>query len=211
MKPTSLRGTHPLVFDEVVTHFRLGLGGASECYGVIPDLVCLGKILGGGFPIGGYGGRRDLMDRYLTPGGERSKKVIQAGTVSGNVISVAAGLAMIKELEKGEIYRYVNGLGEEMRSSLRQMAQDLGIQMFVAGLESIFEVHFGIDDIKNVRDKMRADKAQFKEFSQGLLVHGVYAPSHPLFLSAAHTQQDVDRILEVAETELRAMQHASAP
>jgi glutamate-1-semialdehyde 2,1-aminomutase len=198
----------PLIFDEVVTNFRLGLGGASEYYGIIPDLVCLGKIVGGGFPIGGYGGRRDLMDRFLTPARERSEKVFQSGTFSGNVISMAAGLAMIKELEKGEIYPYVNELGEKVRSGLKDIAENLGVQMFVAGVQSLFQVHFGIDDIKNVRDKMRADKSQATDFSQGLLANGIYAPAHPLYLSAAHTQQDVDRILEVAETVLREMKRA---
>lgn len=195
----------PLIFDEVVNNFRLGLGGASEYYGVIPDLVCLGKIVGGGFPIGGYGGRRDLMDRFLTPAGERSEKVFQSGTFSGNVISMAAGLAMIKELEKGQVYPYINELGAQVRSGLRAIAENLGVQMFVAGVKSLFEIHFGIDGIKNVRDKKRADKSQAAEFAQGLIVNGIYAPAHPLFLSAAHTRQDVDRILETAETVLREM------
>ena len=199
----------PLIFDEVVTNFRLGLGGASGYYGVSPDLVCLGKIVGGGFPIGGYGGRRDLMDRFLTPTVEGGNKVFQSGTFSGNVISMAAGLAMIRELEKGETYLYIDELGERMRSGLRSLAEDLGVQMFVAGLKSLLEVHFGLDNIRNVRDKMRADKAQATHFSQGLLVNGIYAPSHPLFLSAAHTPQDVDRTLEVAEKVLREMRHAS--
>ncbi len=200
----------PLIFDEVVTNFRLGLGGASEYYGVIPDLACLGKIVGGGFPIGGYGGRRDLMDRFLTPTGERGEKVFQSGTFSGNVISMAAGLAMIKELEKGEIYPYINELAEKARSGLRRIAENLGVQMFVSGIKSLFQVHFGIDGIKNVRDKMKADQSQATEFSQGLLVNGIYAPAHPLYLSAAHTPQDVDGMLEVAETVLREMKkHAS--
>jgi glutamate-1-semialdehyde 2,1-aminomutase len=197
----------PLVFDEVVTNFRLGLGGASEYYGVIPDLVCLGKIVGGGFPFGGYGGRRDLMDRFLNPTVERCSKVFQSGTFSGNAISMAAGLATIKELEKGDVYPYIDKLGERMRSGLKNLAQDLGIQMYVAGIKSILQVHFGIDNIKNVRDKMKADKSQATRFSQGLLDKGIYAPSHPLFLSAAHTQQDVDRTLEVAEKVLREMRH----
>lgn len=199
----------PLIFDEVVTNFRLGLGGASEHYGVIPDLVCLGKIVGGGFPIGGYGGRRNLMDRFLNPTRQRSEKVFQSGTFSGNVISMAAGLAVIKELEKGKVYPYINELGEKVRSGLKGIAKDLGIRMFVAGIKSLFTVHFGIDGIKNVRDKMRADKSQATEFSQGLLVNGVRATSNGLYLSAAHTQQDVDRILEVAEVVLREMRDAS--
>ena len=198
----------PLIFDEVVTNFRLGLGGASEYYGVIPDLVCLGKIVGGGFPIGGYGGRRDLMDRFVTPTGQpsdRSEKIFQSGTFSGNVISMAAGLAVIEELEKGDVYPYIDGLGERVRSGLKAIAENLGIQMFVAGVKSLFQVHFGIDGIKNVRDKLRADKSLATEFSQGMLVNGICATPHPLFLSTAHTQQDVDRTLEAAETVLREM------
>ena len=198
----------PLIFDEVVTNFRLGLGGASEYNGVIPDLVCLGKIVGGGFPIGGYGGRRDLMDRFLNPIHQRSEKVFQSGTFSGNVISMAAGLAVLKELEKGNVYPYINELGERMRSGLRGIADTLGVQMLVVGLKSLFCVHFGIDGIKNRRDKLRADKSKADEFSHGLLVNGICATSHGLYLSTAHTQQDVDRILEVAETVLKEMKNA---
>jgi len=213
IREVTLKHDIPLIFDEVVTNFRLGLGGAGEYYGVTADLVCLGKIVGGGFPIGVYGGRQDLMDRFVTPTGQssdRKEKIFQSGTFSGNAISMVAGLAVIKELEKGEIYPYIDGLTEKVRTGLEGIAEDLGIRMAVTGVKSLFQVHFGVDGIKNFRDKMKADHASDTVFSQGLLANGICATPHPLFLSAAHTQQDVGRILDTAETVLREMKkHAN--
>jgi glutamate-1-semialdehyde 2,1-aminomutase len=122
---------------------------------------------------------------------------------------MAAGLAVIKELEKGEVYPHINELGEKMRSGLRRISEDLGIQMFVAGVKSFFQIHFGLDGIKNVRESMKADDAQASEFAQGMFVNGINAPAHPLYLSAAHTQQDVDKTLEAAETVLREMKRCT--
>jgi glutamate-1-semialdehyde 2,1-aminomutase len=209
VREVTLKYDIPLIFDEVVNNFRLGLGGASEYYGVIPDLVCLGKILGGGFPIGGYGGRQDIMEKFVSPTSQSNRKIFQSGTFSGNPITMAAGLAVIKELEKGEVYPHINELGEKMRSGLRRISEDLGIQMFVAGVKSFFQIHFGLDGIKNVRESMKADDAQASEFAQGMFVNGINAPAHPLYLSAAHTQQDVDKTLEAAETVLREMKRCT--
>jgi glutamate-1-semialdehyde 2,1-aminomutase len=203
IREATARHEIPLILDEVVTNFRFGLGGASQYYGIVPDLVCLGKIVGGGFPIGGYGGRQDLMELVTPP--DLKGKVYQSGTFSGNVISMVAGLAVIEELEKGDVYFYVDTLGDRMRNGLRGIAQDLGVDMAVLGIKSMFQLHFGLDDIRNYREKSKADRARATRFSRGLIVHGVYATPHPLFLSTAHTEQDVDRTLEVVETVLKLM------
>lgn len=202
----------PLIFDEVVTNLRLGLGGASEHFGITPDLVCLGKIVGGGFPIGVYGGREDLMRTFVTPTGQASdhkERVHQSGTFSGNAITMVAGLAVIGELEKGGVYPYLEQATARVRAGLEGMAEDLGIQMLVTGLASLFQVHFGVRGIRNRRDKQQADGAAARVFSQGLLSNGICATPHPLFLSTAHTEQDVDRILETAGTVLEVMKQAA--
>jgi len=198
----------PLIFDEVVTNLRLGLGGACEYYRITPDIVCLGKIVGGGFPIGVYGGRRDLMDRFVTPTGKSSdskEKISQSGTFSGNAISMVAGLAVIEELEKGEVYSYVNGLTAKLCAGLGGIAEDLGIQMVVTVIKSLFQVHFGVNGIRNMREKLKTDSVLAKVFSQGLLVNGIFASPHTLFMSTAHTEQDVNEVLEASEMVLKEM------
>lgn len=198
----------PLIFDEVVTNFRLALGGATEYFGVKPDLVCLGKIIGGGFAIGGYGGRRDIMDRMVTPTvglWDLKEQIFQSGCFSGNPISMTAGLAVLNELENGDVYRHINGLAEDLRNGLRSMGERMGFDMLVTGMESFFQVHFGIDEIRNKRDTLDEDKDMAKEFHLGLRANGVLASAHPLFLSTAHTEAHVQRILEVSEKVLSEM------
>jgi glutamate-1-semialdehyde 2,1-aminomutase len=191
----------PLIVDEVVTNFRLGLGGASEYYGIKPDLVTLGKILGGGFPIGGYAGRRDLMDRLVTLTGRPSdaqEKISQSGTFSGNVISMAAGLATIKILEERSVYQQLDILTERLCGGLKELAADHDIKLAITGVKSMFQLHFGLEHLTSIREHSGEDRAQATEFSHGLLANGVFAVPRPWFMSAAHTEEDVDKILEVA-------------
>ena len=195
----------PLIFDEVVTNLRLGLGGACQLYGITPDLICLGKIVGGGFPIGAYGGRQDLMERFVAPtgqGSDNAEKMYQSGTFSGNAVTMAAGLAAIKALEQPGVYEYVNDLTARLCTGLDGLAEEHGIQMMTTSVKSMFQVHFGVPVIRNMRDKLKEDLSSAAVFARGLLVNEVYAPAHTLFLSTAHTQQDVDRILTVAESVL---------
>jgi glutamate-1-semialdehyde 2,1-aminomutase len=211
VRSATLKHDIPMIFDEVVTNFRLGLGGASAYFGVKPDLVCLGKIVGGGFPIGVYGGRRDLMDKFVTPTGQPSdtkEKIHQSGTFSGNAITMVAGLAAVKELEKPGVYSYVDNLTARMRAGLEGIAEDLGIPMITLGIGSLFQYHFGVKNIKNRRDKQNADGAAARLFSLGLLANGICAGSRPLFLSTAHTDADVDKTLDVAAAVLKEMKRA---
>jgi glutamate-1-semialdehyde 2,1-aminomutase len=201
----------PLILDEVVTNFRLGLGGASEHYGIKPDLVTLGKILGGGFPIGGYAGRRDLMDRLVTPTGRPSEdqgRISQSGTFSGNAVSMAAGLATIKVLEEGAVYRQLDVMTERLCGGLKRLATDHRITLAITGVKSMFQVHFGLDHLTTIRERSGEDFARATEFSHGLLANGVFAVPRPWFMSAAHTQADVDKILQVADGVLEEMKRA---
>ncbi len=198
-----------LIFDEIVTGFRLGLGGASSYFGVDPDLGAIGKIVGGGFPIGGFGGRRDIMEKVVTPTKQPSdvkEKIFASGTFSGNPISMAAGLAMIDELEKTDIYEYIAGLGNKVREGLRNAARDTGFKFQATGVGSIFHVHFTDEPIRNKRSAMRGDPAKQYEFSIGMISKGVLLPpAHPGFLSAAHTDADIDEVLRVAREVLKEM------
>jgi glutamate-1-semialdehyde 2,1-aminomutase len=198
----------PLIFDEVVTNFRLGLGGATEYFGVTPDLVCLGKIIGGGFAIGGYGGRGEIMDKVVTPRTglwNLSEQIFQSGCFSGNPISMTAGLAVLTELEKGDIYPHINRLAEQIQQGLTEISERLGFPILVNRAASIIQVHFSARQIRNKRDHLSADKKTADLFHFGLRASGVMASYHPLFLSAAHSETHVQRTLEIAEVVLSKM------
>jgi len=198
----------PLIFDEVVTNFRLALGGASEYFGVIPDLVCLGKILGGGFAIGGYGGRRDIMDRVVTPRTglwDLSEQIFQSGCFSGNPISMTAGWVVLSELEKGAVHPYINRLASEIQKGMIEIGERMGFPILVNRAASILQIHFGISEIRNKRDQLRADKSMANLFHLGLRAHGVMASYHPLFISSAHTDAHVAEIFQAAEDVLKSI------
>jgi len=198
----------PLIFDEVVTNFRLGLGGASEYFGVTPDLVCLGKIIGGGFAIGGYGGKREIMDKVVTPRTglwNLSEQIFQSGCFSGNPISMVAGLAVLVELEKGEVYAHINGIAEKLQTGITDIGKRLGYPVTVNRAASFFQIHFGVDKITNKRDALKADKKTADLFHYGLRANGVMASTHPLFVSFGHTDQHVNTVLEVSERVLKEM------
>jgi len=198
----------PLIFDEVVTNFRLSLGGATEYFGVIPDLVCLGKIIGGGFAIGGYGGRRDIMDKVVTPHTglwNLSEQIFQSGCFSGNPISMTAGWVVLNELEKGAVHPYINGLAAELQSGLTEIGERMGFPILVNRAASFLQIHFGVSSIRNKRDQLRADRETANLFHLGLRAHGVMASYHPLFISSAHTREHLVEIFQVTETVLKAM------
>lgn len=197
-----------LIFDEVVTNFRIALGGAAEYFGVMPDLVCLGKILGGGFAIGGFGGRRDIMDKVVTPKvglWDLSEQIFQSGCFSGNPVSMTAGSAVLEELEKGKAHPYINQLTENLCVGMNTLGERLGIPLLATRLASIFQFHFTSTGIRNKRDALKANKQAAGLFHLGLRAHGIMASAHPLFMSTAHTQSHVDQVLEVSETVLKQM------
>jgi glutamate-1-semialdehyde 2,1-aminomutase len=191
-----------LIFDEVVTGFRLGLGGAAERYGFAPDLHCFGKAVGGGFPVGVFGGRRDVMEAVVRPrpgDPHAAETIFQSGTFSGAPPTMAAGLALLHELEHTDAIAVADARAEAIRSGWRDAVAGLGLAAQVTGICSWLGLSFTDRPIRTRRDALTADAARARAFSLGLLAGGVYlAPSHPGFTSAAHTEDDVRRVLAVS-------------
>jgi glutamate-1-semialdehyde 2,1-aminomutase len=192
-----------LVFDEVVTGFRLGLGGAAAHFGVTPDLHCLGKAVGGGFPVGVFGGRRDVMEAVVRPlAGDphAAQTIFQSGTFSGAPPAMAAGLALLRELENTDAIAVADARAEAIRAGWSEQVKALGLAAQVTGMSSWLGISFTAQPIRTRRDTLTADRSRALAFSLGLLRGGVYlTPSHPGFTSAAHTEEDVQHVLEVSE------------
>lgn len=183
-----------LIFDEVITGFRLGMGGAQGLFGVVPDITTLGKIVGGGLPIGVFGSSEEVM-RMVSPLG----KVYQAGTYSGNPLSLAAGLATMRELE-AEGHSSLDHKGEVMRGGLERALRDSKVPHQVAGIGSMFQLFLSPRPVHDYRDALTADAAAFDRLFQGLLDKGVYlAPSQfeTNFLSTVHSDEDVRRTVDL--------------
>lgn len=183
-----------LIFDEVITGFRLSLGGAQEYFGVNPDITTLGKIVGGGLPIGVFGASSEIMSS-VSPSGP----VYQAGTFAGNPLSMSAGIAAIKSLEKIN-YDDLNSLGELMRTSLDKAADDLSIPHRVQGIGSLFQIFLTSKPVENYADALTCDSTGFMRLFQGLLDEGVYIPPSQYetsFVSTAHTASDVQKTVDI--------------
>lgn len=189
-----------LILDEVMTGFRLARGGAQEVYGIRPDLSCFGKIIGGGLPVGAIGGRADLMD-CLAPVGP----VYQAGTLSGNPLAMAAGLAALEALRDGSAYGRLEALGSRLEEGLREAARRHRIPMQVQRLGSLFCGYFTDRPVHGLDDAMTSDRARFAQYFHGLLDRGVYlAPSQfeAGFVSTAHTEFDLETTVRHASDAL---------
>jgi glutamate-1-semialdehyde 2,1-aminomutase len=193
-----------LIFDEVITGFRVAYGGAQERYGVAADLTCLGKIIGGGLPVGAYGGRADLM-RHVAPLGG----VYQAGTLSGNPLAVAAGLATLKALREDRgAYERLELLGARLESGLRRAAEKAGTPVTINRVGSMLTGFFTGGAVRNYADARRADTARYGRFFHGMRERGVYlAPSQfeAAFVSLAHTEADLDEVERAAMESLAAL------
>lgn len=190
-----------LIFDEVITGFRLAPGGAGERFGVTPDLVCLGKIIGGGLPVGAFGGRADVMD-HLAPEGP----VYQAGTLSGNPLAVAAGLAALAALAEEPPYERMERLAARLCAGLADAASDAGVPVTINREASLFSAFVTSEAVTDFGSAARQDAAAYARFFHGMLRRGVsLAPSafEAWFLGAAHTQDDVDRTVEAAAKAFR--------
>ena len=191
-----------LIFDEVITGFRLALGGAQQLYGVMPDLTTLGKVIGGGLPVGAYGGRKEIM-QMIAPSGP----VYQAGTLSGNPLAVAAGLAMVRHLkEHPELYGQI-----EARAAKLCAAVPAGITVNRVG--SMFTCFFTDRPVTDYESAKRSDTARFGRFFRAMLDRGVYlAPSQfeTAFVSAAHTEVDIDETIAAASEAFKASAPVSA-
>jgi len=179
-----------LIFDEIITGFRLSLGGAQGYFGVTPDLTTLGKIVGGGFPIGIFGGKKEIMEK-ISPLGS----VYQAGTFSGNPISLTAGIKTIKILE--DILGDLNKKSEVMNRALSEIAEDRGY--FFSGIASMFQMFLTDTKVKDYNDAMQCDKEEYMNFFRRMLDEGIYlSPSQfeTNFISSAHSKEDLEKTLE---------------
>ena len=185
-----------LIFDEVITGFRLSRGGAQERFGVTPDLSTFGKIIGGGMPVGCYGGRKELMELVAPLGG-----VYQAGTLIGNPVAMSAGLAELTILnEHPEIYDYINGLGEYYRESARKLFEKYQKPWQVTGVGSLSCIYFTNHPVSNYEDAKTADTAEFGRYFNHMITNGVsMAPSQfeSIFISNAHTKELIDITMDI--------------
>ena len=185
-----------LIFDEVMTGFRVAYGGAQSLFGVTPDMTTLGKIVGGGMPVGAYGGRAEIMNS-ISPDGP----VYQAGTLSGNPLAMACGLATLKVLREQDPYPQLEEMTSRLVDGLDTAATDAGLDHVVARVGSMFTLFFNPEPVTSYDVSARNDTERFAAYHRGMLDHGIYLPCSQFeanFVSAAHTGQDVDSTIAAA-------------
>jgi len=190
-----------LIFDEVISGFRCSLGGYQSICGIRPDLTCLGKILGGGLPVGAYGGTAELMARISPAGG-----VYQGGTLSGNPLAAAAGLAVLDQLVANPPYAHLERISARLEAELRAALQ--GHEACVQRIGSLLTVFFGVQRVRDYDDALRADTSSFASFFRGLLEEGIWLPPSQFeawFVSAAHDEADVDTTIDAVRKVLETM------
>ena len=186
-----------LIFDEVITGFRLAYGGAQEFYGILPDLTCLGKIIGGGLPVGAYGGRADIMD-CVAPDGP----VYQAGTLSGNPLAMAAGIATLRELQRSHFYTELNNKAASFSDRLHNLSRVLGVDVQLNRVCSLMTAFFAAEPVTDFESAMKADTARYAQHYRQMRDNGIYiAPSQfeVAFLSSAHSEKDLDKAIKMTE------------
>ncbi len=194
-----------LIFDEVITGFRLAPGGAQQYYGVTSDITVFGKILGGGFPVGAFCARRKIMERLDTHIYERPHCSFHGGTFAANPITMIAGLATLKILEDGRLINELNKLGDKIREQLKEIFEENGVDVQVTGAGSLFNVHFTKKEVKDANATFKADRNKLLDYHLRLIANGVFfLPTHNGALSTAHTKADIEKLL--LETEKYAEQ-----
>jgi glutamate-1-semialdehyde 2,1-aminomutase len=196
LRETCTRRGALLIFDEVITGFRLAWGGAEKVYGVRPDLTCLGKIIGGGLPVGAYGGARHVMAHVAPLGG-----VYQAGTLSGNPLAAAAGLATLRALRQGDPYARLEQLGALLERGLRRAADKAGLPLALNRMGSMLTAFFTDPPVTDYASARRADTARYARFFHAMLTRGVFlAPSQfeVAFVSLAHAEADIETAAQAA-------------
>jgi len=190
-----------LIFDEIMNGFRLGFGGAAEYFGVVPDLVALGKIVGGGLPIGVFAGRGEIME-WTSPVGAKApyERVFHSGTFNGCPTVLAAGLATIEVLEKPATFRHINWVAQEAKKCMKDVFEDKKIEAQVIGLSSMWQCVFTSHEVKNYRDIAKADAKKRRDFDLELINNGVFVtPKRTYYTSLAHTKEDLERTFEAVE------------
>lgn len=189
-----------LIFDEVITGFRMAMGGAQEYYGITPDMTTLGKIIGGGMPIGVFGGKREIMEMVAPSGG-----VYQAGTYSGSPTSVAAGITVLDILEEENVQKKLNATGDKLRAGITDIVEDLDLNYNVCGVSSMFKVFFG-NRPRNYQEVLGCDKEGYLKFFFRMLESGIFLPPSQFetnFLCTAHLEEDMERLLAAYQANLK--------
>lgn len=192
-----------LIFDEVMTGFRVSYGGAQAHFGIDPDLTCLGKVIGGGLPVGAYGGKRRFMEQ-IAPSGP----IYQAGTLSGNPLAMNAGLTTLKLLQRPGTYEALASKTTRLAEGLKQLALEAGLPIWVNAIGAMFSVFFTDVPVKDYASACTSQVELFAKYHRGMLERGIYlAPSQyeAVFLSTAHTESDIDQALEQARTVFRTL------
>jgi glutamate-1-semialdehyde 2,1-aminomutase len=192
-----------LIFDEVMTGFRLAMGGAQTRFAIRPDLSCFGKVIGGGLPVGAFGGKAEIMD-CLAPIGP----VYQAGTLSGNPLAMAAGIAALQALESGKVHDLLETRGQQLEDGLRAAAERARVPFQFNRCGSMFCAYFTKTPVHNLDDAMKSDRARFAKYFHGMLAEGIYlAPSQfeAGFISAAHSAEDIEQTVSAAERVLKGL------
>lgn len=192
-----------LIFDEVMTGFRVAYGGAQSLYGISPDITTLGKIIGGGLPVGAYGGKREIMD-HIAPQGP----VYQAGTLSGNPVAMAAGLATLKQIKQSGFYDALDAKADRLAAGLKKAAEKAGIKVMADRVGSMMGLFFTDKKVNNFEDAKTSDLEMFSAYYRGMLEKGIYlAPSQfeALFVSAAHNLDYIDETIQAAEEVLKGL------
>jgi glutamate-1-semialdehyde 2,1-aminomutase len=192
-----------LIFDEVMTGFRVAYGGAQSLYGVAPDVTCLGKVIGGGLPVAAYAGPARIME-MVAPAGQ----MYQAGTLSGNPLAMAAGIATLRELAAPGVYDRLEKAAAALATGFRDAAKEAGIALQSASAGSMWGFFFNLDDVTDYASARRSDTARFARFFHEMLERGIYlAPSQfeAAFVSTAHSPEVIEETLESARTSFRAL------
>ena len=192
-----------LIFDEVISGFRLAHGGAQELFDIMPDLTCLGKILGGGLPVGAYGGKKEIMSR-MAPEGD----VYQAGTLSGNPVAMAAGLATLNILKQGNIYEELEKKGRVLFSGIEEAANQAGVQVTVNRVGSLGSIFFHDQPVTDFHSANATNADIFSVYFKSMLEQGVYlapSPYEAVFLSTAHTEDIIKKTIKCAKTAFSAI------
>jgi glutamate-1-semialdehyde 2,1-aminomutase len=192
-----------LIFDEVISGFRVALGGAQELYGIMPDLTCLGKIIGGGLPVGAYGGKKEIMARMAPEG-----NIYQAGTLSGNPLAMAAGLATLNLLKQGDIYKELEMRGNMLFSGLETAARNAGVSIIVNHIGSMGSLFFTATPVTDFEGARTSDGNLFRRYYTGMLNSGIYlapSPYEATFLSMAHSKEIIEKTIEYATVVFRSL------
>ncbi|HTY77026.1 MAG TPA: glutamate-1-semialdehyde 2,1-aminomutase [Candidatus Bathyarchaeia archaeon] len=199
-----------LVFDEVVTGFRLAYGGAQEYYGVVPDIACIGKIVGGGFPLAAVCASAELMRPFDPQQDGKGDFISQSGTLNGNPIAAAAGLATLAELRKPGAYETIHGTGRRLMAGLTELVRRAGLPAQVVGEPVVFDVLFTDEPITDYRSLQKADGALGRAFTTELIKRGVVKNTQKMYVSLVHSEADVAHTLEAAEDALKVLPRRSS-